>query len=1220
MANHPVVITSTAAQAGGSVIERIGLTGDLSTDQASQVIDFTDADVTDAHRVVSVVPQGASYLGSFTLGAISDSTGGVAGSLPWAFSVPDGALDFLAAGQTLVQRYAVTIGDLHNGPATQIVTVTLTGTNDPTVIDAATTNASGSVIEQAAVTGSVVADSVSGKIGFTDADITDTHKVVGVVSQGAGYLGTLTLGAIADSTGGVTGAIPWTFSVPDGALDFLAAGQTLVQKYTVTIGDLHNGPASQVVTVTLTGTNDAPVIAGVSTGSVTEDVPFTARILVSSGTLTIADADLGQAGFITQAGTAGSNGIGVFTLDAAGHWTYAASDVQAAIQQLGAGQSLTDSFTATSLDGTKTQLVTVTVSGTNDVPQIGGVIFREVHEDLGVTAGNLVTSGTLTIADADLGQSSFVTQTATAGMNGLGTFTLDTAGHWTYAASNAQTAIQQLALGEQRTDSFYATSFDGTQTQLVTVSIIGANDVPVIGGDRSGAVTEDVAVAAGYLLTSGALTIVDVDQLQSSFQGRSFNSTSLDGGSGLGFFSLDTTGHWTYYAWNAQTAIQQLGAGQSLTDSFIALSHDGTRTRVTVALHGTNDPVEMISSPAQATGFITEQAGITASPIADIATGTIAFKDADLTDTHRIVSVVPQGAGYLGSFTLGALADSTGGVTGSIPWTFSVADGALDLLAAGQTLVQSYAVTIGDFHNGPATQIVTVTLTGANDPTLIDAAGTAANGSITEHAGQTGSLAFDATLGIIAFTDTDLIDKHFVASVVPQGPGYVGALTFEAVIGTAGGAAGLIPWIFSAPDGALDFLAAGQTVVQSYSVTVDDGHGGAAAQIVTVTLTGTNDAPVANADLITVTAGSTSANLWTSLLANDTDIDTAHTALTISSVNTTGTAGSVTLNPATHALTYHAPAGGVPDGFQYTVSDGQGGSSTATVGVNAGHLVNGGQAVDDNWVVSPGQTATFSSASVLANDTAAGGGPLTLLAVSGPNASLSGGVISYASPGVSDSFTYTTLDGHGTLTTGTVNVSVWNGSSTPVGGAANQAEWLVGSGSGSAPITMIGTAVADHLEGSVGNYIITGGGGADTLTGGAGFNQFIYNNAGTIGAGASNSDSSLAAMDRITNFVPGIDTIELNGFGFSPTPRPGTIASPQGIGGGDINFGQFTSGGIAGYFADGNVIHVERQALSVSEQIYIDANKDGSFEAANDIVIKLTNFSGHLSNTDFQFH
>ncbi len=45
---------------------------------------------------------------------------------------------------------------------------------------------------------------------------------------------------------------------------------------------------------------------------------------------------------------------------------------QAAIQQLGAGRSINDSFTAVSSDGTASQVVTVTITGTNDVPVIGG--------------------------------------------------------------------------------------------------------------------------------------------------------------------------------------------------------------------------------------------------------------------------------------------------------------------------------------------------------------------------------------------------------------------------------------------------------------------------------------------------------------------------------------------------------------------------------------------------------------------------------------------------------------------------------------------------------------------------------------------------------------------------------------------------------------------------------------------------------------------------------
>src|SRR5205814_429462 len=119
----------------------------------------------------------------------------------------------------------------------------------------------------------------------------------------------------------------------------------------------------------------------------------------------IADVDQGQSSFVPQAVAAGT--YGTFTLDGAGNWSYTASDGQAAIQQLGAGESITDSFTAISLDGTASQLVSVTIHGTNDVPVIGGVATGSVTEDVAVDgSGNLTTGGALTIADVDQGQSS----------------------------------------------------------------------------------------------------------------------------------------------------------------------------------------------------------------------------------------------------------------------------------------------------------------------------------------------------------------------------------------------------------------------------------------------------------------------------------------------------------------------------------------------------------------------------------------------------------------------------------------------------------------------------------------------------------------------------------------------------------------------------------------------------------------------------------------------
>src|SRR5207249_3676031 len=106
--------------------------------------------------------------------------------------------------------------------------------------------------------------------------------------------------------------------------------------------------------------------------------------LTASGLLTITDADQGQSSFASQASHAGT--YGTFTLAANGTWTYTANDSQAAIQQLDLGQSLTDSFTAVSLDGTASQVVTVTINGTNDGAVIGGVSTGSVTEDVAVVS------------------------------------------------------------------------------------------------------------------------------------------------------------------------------------------------------------------------------------------------------------------------------------------------------------------------------------------------------------------------------------------------------------------------------------------------------------------------------------------------------------------------------------------------------------------------------------------------------------------------------------------------------------------------------------------------------------------------------------------------------------------------------------------------------------------------------------------------------------------
>ena len=59
----------------------------------------------------------------------------------------------------------------------------------------------------------------------------------------------------------------------------------------MTVNDGHGGTATQTVSITITGTNDAAVITGAATGTVVED---TAATLVTAGKLNIADVDTGE--------------------------------------------------------------------------------------------------------------------------------------------------------------------------------------------------------------------------------------------------------------------------------------------------------------------------------------------------------------------------------------------------------------------------------------------------------------------------------------------------------------------------------------------------------------------------------------------------------------------------------------------------------------------------------------------------------------------------------------------------------------------------------------------------------------------------------------------------------------------------------------------------------------------------------------------------------------
>ncbi|MFN0299150.1 MAG: VCBS domain-containing protein, partial [Burkholderiales bacterium] len=144
-----------------------------------------------------------------------------------------------------------------------------------------------------------------------------------------------------------------------------------------------------------------------------------------------------------------------------------------ATQGLGAEDDATDALTVSSVDGTDSETITVNVTGANDNATIGGDAMGGVTEDIGVVLGNLTSTGTLSVADADAGESSFAVQVGTVGL--YGTFNLSAAGVWDYSANNANPLIQALGAGDTLTESFVVESADGT-THSVTITINGADE------------------------------------------------------------------------------------------------------------------------------------------------------------------------------------------------------------------------------------------------------------------------------------------------------------------------------------------------------------------------------------------------------------------------------------------------------------------------------------------------------------------------------------------------------------------------------------------------------------------------------------------------------------------------------------------------------------------------------------------------------------------------
>jgi len=246
----------------------------------------------------------------------------------------------------------------------------------------------------------------------------------------------------------------------------------------------------------------------------------------------------------------------------------------------------------------------VIIHGTNDIADISvgtGQDSGEVAEDTIFTV-----DGQLGISDLDAGEAFFNTTVTVHPGNttAYGTLSIDANGAWEYVLNND--AAQVLNAGEIAVEKFIVFSLDGTDSQIIEISIHGMNDAPVLVADVN-SVTEagvDVPAAAnlhGNVLDNDAdvdhgasLAVVGIMSNNLGTDDISFNSNDrlvLRGE--YGRLSMDENGNYSYNLLDNDPDTDALKQGEEVNDVFTYRVSDGeggfdTQT-LTIHITGTND-------------------------------------------------------------------------------------------------------------------------------------------------------------------------------------------------------------------------------------------------------------------------------------------------------------------------------------------------------------------------------------------------------------------------------------------------------------------------------------------------------------------------------------------------------------------------------------------------------------------------------------------------------
>ncbi len=808
-----------------------------------------------------------------------------------------------------------------------------------------------------------------------------------------------------------------------------------------------------------------------------------------------------------------------------------------------------------------------------------GIILEDANATALSTSGTLLFTDiddTHTVSAAAVSSDSWGTLTPTLLVDTTGS---NTGGEiqWIYQVDAAHMAdVIALGAGVIHSDTIAVTVTDSAGTaaiQDVTVFIAGRNEAPVIqplsaGSPDPGPFTHGNGTPGGTVQFSNDFSFVDPDQGDTHTVAAFFDlaasnvPTGFDPAS-IGTFeanlvhdgSGDNQGvvHWQMLNASVDALNALPGGTQIVYDVHVIDSHGADAVhQVDITIDAPPDHAPVASQVTLAAG--TEDTAYTIHA-SDLIAGA---SDIDL-DTLSITALsIASGGGdlqdnYDGTWTYTPAANYNGAVS----FDYTVSDG-----------------TLSD------SSTASLTLAAVNDPPVAIADNFTATEAQIDQASFFSKLPVGNLLGNDSDVDGNALHVISISrpTVNESDPG-LHILSVHTETGFAGDVARYEiatnsgdAYIAVESDGRVllwsDFgddpfraLGVNDHAIINFNYTVSDGQGGTDTASAAITIDGTNDNPNASNDSFTTTelqieqAGSSSKIAAGNVLGNDSDPDGDHlsvasiTAPTVSGISVTSIVsdtssgeiagydiktsngdahiavkadGSVQLWSDSNEDPFRAL--GVDDhatiNFNYTASDGQGGTDTASASIR----VNGS---NDAPVITTDDSQTIFENTRFVT-------ALTATDPDGPNPvtfSVSGGDDRDFFKIVNDSLVFKTapdyedpdnhhhnnsyvvqvsaFDGHDstieTITVGVANLQneqVDNNFGHTLTGQNNKTNYLDGEGGGD---TLTGKSLTD---------VLVGGSGNDTMTGGGGNNIFVF--APNFG------------KDKITDFTPGQDVIEID--------------------------------------------------------------------------------------------